>query len=41
MQPKRMDVAGNEVEKSTRNLIYIYTITTTGKKNVFCKPGGH
>ena len=41
MQPKRMDVAENEVAKSTRNLNYIYTITTTGKKNAFCKTGIH
>jgi hypothetical protein len=41
MQPKRMDVAENEVAKSTRNLIYIYTIITTGKKNAFCKNGSH
>ena len=41
MQPKRVDVAENEVAKSTRNLFYIYAITTTVKKNAFCKTGSH
>jgi hypothetical protein len=37
----RVDVAESEVAKSARNLIYVYTITTTGKKNVFFKTGIH
>jgi predicted patatin/cPLA2 family phospholipase len=41
MQPKRMDVAENEVAKSTINFICVYTNTTTGKENAFRKTESH
>jgi hypothetical protein len=32
MEPKRIDVAKNEVAKSSTNLGYAHKVTTTGKK---------